>query len=119
MQSLLTKIFIKKGLGGFQDKYAKPKPTNQPYKQTDRQTTGESHSNLHEGSGWGRGLSSGWPGATSWQAVCAQGPAQTLENPHSLGQRLLQSCLSLSTWGDSLRSPGCGHFQMSFGTGLG
>lgn len=67
MQFLLTKIFIKKRLGGFQDEYAKQgKVTINPMK------------TFQPG---GQGLSPGWKAAASWQAAYIQSIAQTMENP--------------------------------------
>lgn len=67
MQFLLTKIFIKKRLGGFQDEYAKQgKVTINPMK------------TLQPG---GQGLSPGWKAVASWQAAYIQSIAQTMENP--------------------------------------
>lgn len=67
MQFLLTKIFIKKRLGGFQDEYAKQeKVTINPMKT--RQPEGQ-------------GLSPGWMAAASWQVAYIQSITQTMENP--------------------------------------
>ena len=67
MQFLLTKIFIKRRLGGFHDEYAKqgkviinPMKTLQPE---------------------GQGLSPGWMAAASWQVAYIQSITQTVENP--------------------------------------
>ena len=67
MQFLLTKIFIKKSLGGFQDECAKQgKVTTNPVKTPQPR---------------GQGLSPGWKAAASWQVAYIQGLAQTMENP--------------------------------------
>ena len=67
MQFLLTKIFIKKRLGGFQDGYAKQgKVTINPMKTLQPE---------------GQGLSPGWVAAATWQVAYIQSITQTVENP--------------------------------------